>query len=127
MGVLLRKPGGGADSFGHVWKTDKSVVEVTEAEAADLLAIADAGFIVVSDAVDTSTDEDTDEHTGEAGETGEPVEVTEPAGPEAEVTEPAGPEATADATGSTGGTAGTGRHRPAKAAKAAAGKKPAGS
>ena len=49
MTVYLRKRGGGADSYGHVWRTDKSVVAVSDEQAADLLAIADAGFTVVED------------------------------------------------------------------------------
>lgn len=47
MTVLLRKASPGSDSYGHVWATARSVVEVSDAQAADLLAIVDAGFTVV--------------------------------------------------------------------------------
>jgi hypothetical protein len=105
MGVKLRKAGGGADSFGHTWRTGKSVVEVDDDQAAELLAIADAGFTVVDDAVDTTEDDDpphdppSDDPDGpdpeqtdpDAGDDPETKQVTEPT-PEPtpeQVTEPA--------------------------------------
>ena len=66
MSVLLRKALPGSDSFGHEWKTSRSVVEVTDEQAGQLLAIADAGFEVVNRPAD-------DEDQGESA----PVEVTE--------------------------------------------------
>lgn len=47
MTVLLRKATPGSDSYGHEWRTERSVVPVSDEQAADLLAIADAGFTVV--------------------------------------------------------------------------------
>lgn len=47
MTVLLRKASPGSDSFGHEWRTPRSVVPVSDEQAAELLAITDAGFTVV--------------------------------------------------------------------------------
>lgn len=69
---LLRKAGGGSDSYGHVWKTDRSVVDVPDEQAADLLAIADAGFTVV-----TAPDDEDDDLSEPAPPAEHPV--TEPA------------------------------------------------
>jgi hypothetical protein len=44
--VPLRKASAGADSFGHTWPEDGSVVEVDYDQAMTLLAIPDAGFTV---------------------------------------------------------------------------------
>lgn len=113
MGVLLRKIGGGADSYGHVWKTDRSVVEVTDEQAADLLAIADAGFTVVQ-----AADDEAGETGGETGADGERTELTEPApeDPQA-LTEPA-PETSANAS-ATGHSAGRQRAHKATSATSA--------
>lgn len=40
----LRRERAGSDSYGHVWPEDGSVVEVTEEQGLDLLAIPDGGF-----------------------------------------------------------------------------------
>lgn len=74
--MFLRKAQPGSDSFGHVWATDKSVVEVTDEEGAALLAIADAGFTVVSPPADEEEDQ----------------EPTPPAPPAASDTTPPAPE-----------------------------------
>lgn len=42
--MLLRKTKAGSDSFGHTWDNDGDTVEVSDAEAAILLRITDAGF-----------------------------------------------------------------------------------
>jgi hypothetical protein len=75
--VLLRKAEPGSDSYGHVWRTARSVVEVTDEQAADLLKIADAGFAVV-------------EHQDDEDDDGE-----------RQVTEVPAVKASADATGTT--------------------------
>jgi hypothetical protein len=75
--VYLSAPRACSDSFGHRWSEAGSVVEVTGAQAAVLLAIPDGGFTVA-------------EKPAKVQEA--PVEVTEPA-PEShkgeQVTEPA--------------------------------------
>lgn len=50
--VQVSKAQAGSDSHGHVWDTDGAVVEVTEDEARDLVAIPDGGFAVVEPTAD---------------------------------------------------------------------------
>jgi hypothetical protein len=90
--MLLRKAGGGSDSFGNEWKSDKHVVEVPDWQATELLAIADAGFTVVDAPEPEATPEPDPDNDPEPEPEPADEPVTEPT-PEDEtpVTEPAPP------------------------------------
>jgi hypothetical protein len=45
----IRKALAGSDSYGHQWPEAGAVVEVTAEQAAELLAIPDGGFSLVTD------------------------------------------------------------------------------
>jgi hypothetical protein len=87
--MFLRKAQPGSDSFGNVWKSDKHVVDVPDWQAAELLAITDAGFTVVDPDPEPVTDPPPADTPADT-----PVEtpVTEPTPAEqTDVTEPAPP------------------------------------
>lgn len=76
----VKKQHAGADSYGHEWPADGAVVEVTDEQAADLVAIPDGGFTVV-DALpavqepdEPPVDEPVDEPVEDALDDGEPPE-----------------------------------------------------
>jgi hypothetical protein len=82
----VKKASAGADSYGNEWPDDGAIIEVTDDQAADLVAIPDGGFTVV-DAPTVSKPLKQPEASPDEDAAGE--DLDEPAGEENESTDEA--------------------------------------
>jgi hypothetical protein len=74
--MQLKKARAGSTSHGHVWETDGQVLEVPDADGAELLKIPDGGFSEVTPTAppadpDVADDTDDDQADGDDGQDGD--------------------------------------------------------